>query len=96
MNPELIPRPGVLFHLSPGVNGESWVNLDTRGVGYAIGRVTPNTDGTYRAWIGQESCGDSPDEDGAMWLCIRAHLNGSSSPAARSELRVGSGEGQRA
>jgi hypothetical protein len=89
MNPDLIPQPGVLFHLTPsGTQGESWVNLDTRGTGFVIGRVTRNADGTWCAWSGDEPCGDAQDADRAMWICLRAYLNRPESPAVRPETHV--------
>lgn len=85
MNPDLIPQPGVLFHLAPtGAPDEFWVNLDTRGAGHVIGRVMLRHDGTCRVYVGrtQELIGDTPDAESGMWVCIRAWMNGPDSPAS--------------
>jgi hypothetical protein len=88
MNPDLIPQPGILFHLTPAnAPDEFWVNMDTRGCGYVIGRVMLRRDGTWRVYMnpGQEPRGDAKDAECAIWLCVRAWLNGPESPAAAAD-----------
>ena len=66
MNPELIPRPGVLFWLTPTKSpDEFWVNLDTHGCGYAIGRVMLRHDGTWQVFLGADTHGYAQTPSGA-------------------------------
>ena len=90
MNPELIPRPGVLFHLSPrAAPDEFWVNLDTYGAGHVIGWVMRRDAGRWDVHIATVSGWDVRDVPAAeygMWLCVREWLmHGKYSPVPFAE-----------
>jgi hypothetical protein len=87
MNPELIPRPGVLFHLSSRAEpDEFWVNADTYGVGHVIGWVARREAGRWEVNIATVSgwdVRDVPDAEYGMWLCVREWLvHGKYSPVS--------------
>jgi hypothetical protein len=75
VNPDLIPQPGVLFSLAPSTApDEFWVNMDTHGVGGAIGRVMLRHDGTWQIFLGQAKCGYAENPEAGMWACVRAWM----------------------
>jgi len=75
VNPDLIPRPGVLFSLAPtSAPDEFWVNMDTHGTGMVIGRVMLRHDGTWQVFLGQETRGYAEGPEAGMWACIRAWM----------------------
>jgi hypothetical protein len=90
VNPELIPRPGVLFHLSPRTEpDEFWVNSGTYGIGQVIGWVARRDDERWDVHIAGVSgwdVRDVPDAEYGMWLCVRDWLmHGRHSPLPCTE-----------
>ncbi|MFF8283285.1 hypothetical protein ACF06W_11250 [Streptomyces albus] len=73
LNPELLPKHGVLISLEP-INGNDFlVDLNTRGAGSGIGYLQQRDDGRYDVRVGHKSIGIAPMAETGMWACLQGY-----------------------
>ncbi|MEW1922199.1 hypothetical protein [Streptomyces sp. NPDC088360] len=73
LNPELLPKHGVLVSLVPINDGDFLVDLNTRGVGSGIGYLQQRADGRYDVRVGPRSVGTADEPETGMWACLKQH-----------------------
>ncbi|WP_030894330.1 hypothetical protein [Streptomyces sp. NRRL F-5053] len=73
LNPELLPKHGVLISLEP-INGNNFlVALDTRGAGSGIGYLQQRDDGTYDTRVGFTQVGIADTPEAGLWAVLALH-----------------------
>ncbi|MFF1693067.1 hypothetical protein ACFVXC_05495 [Streptomyces sp. NPDC058257] len=73
LNPELLPKHGVLISLVPINDGDFLVDLNTRGVGSGIGYLQQRDDGRFDVRVGHNSVGSADTPETGMWACLKLH-----------------------
>ncbi|MFE5853160.1 hypothetical protein ACFQ61_08060 [Streptomyces sp. NPDC056500] len=73
LNPELLPKHGVLISLVPINDGDFLVDLNTRGVGKTIGYLQRRDDDRYDVRVGHISVGSADTPETGMWACLKLH-----------------------
>ncbi|AZM47856.1 hypothetical protein DMB38_20525 [Streptomyces sp. WAC 06738] len=73
LNPELLPKHGVLISLEP-INGDDFlVDLNTRGAGSGIGYLQQRDDGTYDTRLGSIHVGIATTPEAGLWAVMALH-----------------------
>ncbi|ANZ13343.1 hypothetical protein O1L44_30245 [Streptomyces noursei] len=76
LNPELLPKHGVLISLMPINGGDFLVDCNTRGAGSGIGYLQQRDDGRFDVREGPTSIGIAEKPETGMWACLGAWTGG--------------------